>query len=72
MLKHNTASFIIKAAATSSTSIVDYAISPCSPTVKMIGALANIMMYDDADLPWQGLMLQLASKKQACLKPPCL
>ena len=46
ILEQNTASF-----ATSSASIVDCAAGPCSPTLKMIMALASTMMYDDVDLP---------------------
>ena len=44
-------SFIVRATATSSVSIVDYAVSPCSPTSKMVGAFASVTMYDGADLP---------------------
>ena len=72
MSEKNTASFIVRATVTSSASIVDCAVSPCNPTSKLIGALASITMYDDVDLPLLGLLPQLASKKAASLKPPCL
>ena len=51
---------------------VDCAVSPCSPTLKLIGGLASIMMYDDVDLPLSGLLPQLASEKTASLKPSCI
>ena len=52
MLEQNAASsFIVRAAATSSASIVGCAVSPCSSTLKMIGTLATVTMYDDVDLP---------------------
>ena len=70
--EQNTASFIVRAAVTSSASIVDCAIVPCSPTLKLIEALASITMYDDVDLPLSGLLPQLASEKAASLKPLCL
>ena len=72
MLEQNTAFFIVKASATSSTSIVDCAVSTYSVTLKLIGALASITMYDDADLPLSGLLPQLTSEKAASLKPLCL
>ena len=37
ILEQNTASFIVKAAATSSASMVDCAVSPCNPTLKLTG-----------------------------------
>ena len=52
MLEQNTASFITRAAATSSAFTVDCAVGPCSPTLKMIGALASVTMYDGVNLPW--------------------
>ena len=72
MLEKNTASSIVRAIATSSASIVDFAVSPCTPALKLIGALAKTTMYDDMDLPLSGLLPQLASEKTASLKPPCL
>ena len=57
---------------TSSASIVDCAVSPCSPIVKLIGALACITMHDDVDLPLSGSLPQLVSEKAASLRPPCL
>ena len=68
MLEQNTAFFVARAAA----SIVDCAVSPCNPTFKLIGALANITIYDDVDLPLSGLLPQLASEKEASLGLPCL
>ena len=53
VLEQNTASsFIAKAAATSSASIVDCAISPCSPILKMVGASVGVTMYDGVNLSW--------------------
>ena len=73
MLEQNTASsFIARAAPTSSASFEDGAVSPCSPTLKLIGALANITMYDEVDQTLSGLLPQLASEKEATLKSPCL
>ena len=37
---------------TSFASIVDCTVSPCSPTLKVIGALPSVTMYDGVDLPW--------------------
>ena len=37
ILEQNIASFIIKAASTSSASMVDFAVSPCNPTLKLTG-----------------------------------
>ena len=71
-LEQNTASFIVRAAAACSASIVDCAVSPCNPTLKMIGALVSITMYEDVDLPLSGLLPQLASEKAASLKLPFL
>ena len=73
MLEQNTgSSFIARAAPTSSASFEDGAVSPCSPTLKLIGALANITMYDEVDQTLSGLLPQLASEKEATLKSPCL
>ena len=47
ILEQNTASFSVRAAALSSSSIVDCAVSPWSPTFKLIGALTSITIYDD-------------------------
>ena len=53
MLEQNAASsFIARAAAASSASIVDFAVSPCSPTLKMVGASVSVTMYDGVNLPW--------------------
>ena len=41
MLEQNSASFIAGAAATSSASIVNYAVNPCSPTLKLTGAFVS-------------------------------
>ena len=70
-IEQNTAFFIARATATSPTSIVDCAVSPCSPILKIIGALASITMYGDVDLPLSGLLPQLASDKAVRLKPLC-
>ena len=72
MLEQNTASFIVRATAKSFDSIVDCAVSPYSPILKLVGALASITIYDDADLSLSGSLPQLASEKAARLKPPCL
>ena len=73
MLEQNTASsFIARAAPMSSAFIEDCAVSPCSPTLKLIGALANITMYDEVGQPLSGLLPQLASAKEATLRSPCL
>ena len=37
ILEQNTVSFIVKAAATSSASMVDCAVSPCNPPLKLTG-----------------------------------
>ena len=70
MLEDNTTSFIVRDAATSSASIVNCAVSPCSPTLKLIGALASITMYDDADLPlleFTPVDIRKGSKSEATL-----
>ena len=72
ILEQNTTSYIVKAATTSSVSIAYCAASPWSPTLKLIGALASITMYDDVDLPLLGLLPQQESEKAASLKPPYL
>ena len=72
MFEQKTDSFIVSAAATSSASIVDCAVNPCSPTLKLIGAFANMTMYEDMDLPLSGLLPQLASENAVSLKPPHL
>ena len=73
MLEQNIASsFIARAAPTSSASIEDCAVSPCSPTLKLIGVLAKITTYDEVDQPLLGVLPQLASEKEATLKSPCL
>ena len=72
MLEQNTASLIIRAADTSTASTVDCVVNLCSPTLKLIGALASITMYEDVDLPLLGLLPQLASEKAESLKLPCL
>ena len=68
MLEQNTASSIVSAAATSSASIVDCAVSPCSPTLKLIGALARKTRNEDIDLPLSGLLPQFASENVVRLK----
>ena len=73
MLEQNAASsFIARASPASSASIEDSAVSPCSPTLKLIGVLANITMYNEVDQPLSGVLPQLASEKEATLKSPCL
>ena len=72
MLEQDTTFFIVRAAATSSACIVDCAVSPCSPTLKLIGALTSITMNYDVDLPLSGWLPQLASEKAASLNPPYL
>ena len=42
--------FIARGAATSSASIVDCAVSPCSPTLEMVGASVSVTMYDGVNL----------------------
>ena len=56
VLKQNTASFILRAATTSSTSIVDCAVNPYSPILNLFRALASIAMYDEVDLLLSGLL----------------
>ena len=53
-LQQNTAPFIVKAPASSSASMVDCAVSPCSPTLIIIGVLASVTMYDGLDLRYWG------------------
>ena len=72
MLERNTATFIVRAAATSSASIMDCVVSPCSSTLALIGALTSITKYVDVDLLLSGLLPQLAFQKAASLEPPCL
>ena len=60
VLEQNTSSLIVRAAATSSASIVNCAVGLCSPPLKLIGTLASITMYDDVDLPLSWLLPQLA------------
>ena len=50
-LEQNTASFIVRAVATSSASIVGCAVSSYSAILKLIGALAGIAMCDDVNQP---------------------
>ena len=69
ILEHHTVSFIIRADAAS---ILDCAVSPCIPTLKMIGGLASVTMYDEVNLPLSGLLPQLESEKAASRKSPCL
>ena len=53
MLEQNIASsFITRAAATSSASIVGCAVSSCSSTLKMVGASVSVTMYDGVNLSW--------------------
>ena len=53
MLEQNTASsFIARAVATSSASIVDCTVSPCSLTLKMVGASVSVTMYNGVNLSW--------------------
>ena len=56
MLEQNTAFFIARAVATSSASIVDCAVSPCSATFKLIRVLTSVTIYDDVDLSLSGLL----------------
>ena len=48
-LEQNTASFAASATATSSTSMVGCAVSPCSPTLKLSGAFENKTIHEDID-----------------------
>ena len=50
----------------SSASIVDCAASSCGPTLKMIGALVSVTMYNGVDLALSGLLPQLASRLITC------
>ena len=65
ILEQNIASFIISAVATSSVSF-------CSPTLKLIGALARKTKNGDLELPLSELLPQCASENVVRLKPPCL
>ena len=72
MLKQNIAPFIVSAAVASSASIMDCAVSPCSPTLKLIVALARKITYDGVDLPLSGLLPQFTSENVVSLKPTYL
>ena len=65
LLEQNTASFIASAAATSSAPIVNCAVSPCSPTLKLTGAFARKTIYDEIDLPSPELLPSLLRKMQS-------
>ena len=71
-LVQNITSFIASPAATSSASVVDIAVRLLSPDLKLIGAFAIIMMYDDMDFPLSGLLPQLESEKAVSFRPPFL
>ena len=62
---HNNASYIVSAAATSSSSTMGCAVSPCRPT------LARKTRYEDIDLPLFGFLLQFTSENAVSLKCPC-
>lgn len=62
MIEKNTEPFIVSAAAISSASTVDGAVSPCSPTLKLAGALEKRTMDEDADLPISELLHRLRQK----------
>ena len=51
--KNDVSSFVVRAAATSSVSIVDCAVSPCRPPLKMIGALTSATMHEGVELSWR-------------------
>ena len=70
MLEQNSAFIIVRATAPRSASIVDCAVNPYSPTLKLIRALASVTMYEDVNMTLSGLLPQLAFKKAASLKPP--
>ena len=72
ILEQDIASFVVRATATSSVSILDCTVGSSSPTLKLIWALDSTTMYDDVNLPFMGLMPQLESEKTAGLKPSCL
>ena len=65
IVEQNIASFTISAVATSSVSF-------CSPTLKLIRALARKTSYGDLQLPLSELLPQFASENVVRLKPPCL
>ena len=62
VLEHNTASFMVSAAATSSASIVDCAVRLWRPILKVMGPLASITIYEDVDLPSSEFLSQFASE----------
>ena len=62
ILEQNPTSVIVSAAATSSTSIVNCSVRLWRPTLKLIGPLASISIYENVDLPSSGLLFQFASE----------
>ena len=65
MFEQNIASFTISAVATNS-------VSYCSPTLKLIEALARKARYGDLELLLSEVLHQFASENIVRLKPPCL
>lgn len=51
VFEQNADPFIVCAVANNSASILDYIISPCSPTFKLAGAFESMTIYEDVDLP---------------------
>ena len=68
----NTASFNLKADATSSASMVDMAVRLCSFALKLTGAFASIIRWHEVDFPLSGLLAKFESEKAASLKPSFL
>lgn len=54
MFQHNTASFIASGATIGSASIVDSAVSPFTPALKLTGVFERRSMYEGIDLPLSG------------------
>ena len=72
IFKQNTASFIPKAGATSSASMVDIAVRFCSFYLTLTGAFASIIRWHEVDFSLSGLLAQFESDKAAILKPSFL
>lgn len=70
IFEQNTASFIDRATATVTTSIVDMTVRLCVPDLEVIGAFATIVMYDDIDLPLLRLFTQMESQIPVGANPP--
>ena len=68
----NAASYNANYSATSSASIVDWAVNYRMSTLKLTGPLHIIMTHDEVEFPLAELFPQLASEYALSLNPPCL